>query len=162
MRITEVISTAVDVFRFIKFRMSANNIGNMRQAAPFGVDSNPIAGLKAIYSDTSLKGKGVIIGYLNESNLTDEGETRLYSMNSEGELQTYILLKADGVIELAGNSHNAVRYTPLNTAIQSFKTALQTELGLIASGIAAGGGSYTPGLLSIDISASKIDEIKTI
>lgn len=62
--------------------------------------------------------------------------------------------------EIEGNSHNLVKHTPLDTALQNFKTALQVELGLIATGISAGGGSYTPGTLTIDISGAKVDEVK--
>ena len=64
------------------------------------------------------------------------------------------------VTELEGNTHNLVKHTPLDTALQTFKTALQVELGLIATGIAAGGGSYTPGVLTIDISGAKVNELK--
>lgn len=67
---------------------------------------------------------------------------------------------ADNEIQLQGSAHNLVKHTPLDTALQTFKTALTVELGLIAAGIAAGGGSYTPGMLTIDISAAKVDELK--
>lgn len=67
---------------------------------------------------------------------------------------------ADNEIQLQGSAHNLVKHTPLDTALQTFKTALTVELGLIAAGIAAGGGSYTPGVLTIDISGAKVNELK--
>lgn len=67
---------------------------------------------------------------------------------------------ADNEIQLQGSAHNLVKHTPLDTGLQNFITALTVELGLISAGIAAGGGSYTPGVLTLDISGAKVNELK--
>jgi len=64
-------------------------------------------------------------------------------------------------LQLLGDADNAVRFAPLDSNLQSLVSSIQCELVKIATGIAAAGGSYTPGTLSLDIDAAKIDEIKT-
>lgn len=165
MNITTVISTAFDTVkrRITKVRRRGkDDVQTAIEIAPYGCDSNPIAGMRAIYSPTEDKGKKVIIGYINKDQLAEVGEHRLYSTDSNGVLKFFIWLKNDGTLEIGGNSDNAVRYSPLNTGLQQFKSDIQAQLALIATGIAAGGGSYTPGTLTLDISNSKIQQIKTL
>lgn len=163
--ITTVLSSAFDSVkrRIVKVRrFGKNDIQTAKQAVAYGMDSNPIAGMKAIFADTANRKEQVIIGYINVDQLALPGETRMFSTDDEGELQMFLWLKKDGTLWMGGNADNAVRYAPLNTGLQNLVTALQTELGKIAIGVAGGGGSYTPGTLSVDITASKINEIKTL
>lgn len=163
--ITAIISTAVDSVnrRIIKVRRRGrDDVQTAFEAASYGVDSNPIPGLRAIYASTEDKGKKVIIGYINVEQLAGVGENRIYSTDENGDLKFFIWLKNDGTCEIGGSSDNAVRYIPLNSGLQDLVTALQAELVKIATGIAAGGGSYSPGTLNLNITDSKIDEIKTL
>ena len=64
-------------------------------------------------------------------------------------------------IHLNGDSKSLTMQAPLNTQLQTLVTALQAELVKIASGIVAGGGAYTPGTLSLDISSAATTTIKT-
>lgn len=163
MQITTIISTAYDSTKrlLVKVRrFGKSDIQTPFQANPFGVDSNPIKGMKAIYSNTSEAGKNVIVGYINEDNLSEAGETRLYSTDENGVLKTYIWLKKNGDILLGGDTGNVVKYTELNLGLQQFKIDMQAELVKIAAGISAGGGSYSPATLSIDIADSKVNKVK--
>ena len=81
------------------------------ECAPFGFDSNPVKDMTAVYADTSENGEPVIIGYINENQLSDIGELRLYNSN-----KSYIWLKNDDTIELNGNSRTIVAFIDLKTA----------------------------------------------
>lgn len=139
------------------------NVQEVREIAPHGYDGNAPKNRIAAYSDTPIQGVNIIYGYINTSQAVDVGAMRIYSTNTAGtSVQMYLHLKNDGTAEFGGTADNLVRYTPLNSAIQSsIVTFINTQLGLIATGIIAGGGSYTPGTMSVDISAAKITEIKT-
>lgn len=163
MQYTTVISTAYDSAKrlLVKVRrFGKDDIQTPTQANPYGVDSNPIAGMKAIYSATTEAGKNVIVGYINKDHLSDVGETRIFSTDSNGVLKTYVWLKNDGDLLLGGDSDNLVKYSPLNQSMEQLQMFITQQLTLIASGISAGGGSYTPGTLNIDISGSKVDKVK--
>lgn len=69
-----------------------------RQAAPYGVDSNPIAGMVAVYSETTEKGKPVIIGYLNKNQISQPGETRFFATDNNGVVLGSVYFKGDGSI----------------------------------------------------------------
>jgi hypothetical protein len=166
MNVVKVISTAIDSYqrRVVKFlRMGKYDVQTAVEASPYGIDSNPIKDMEAIYAQTDGRGDQVIIGYINKNKVANAGELRIYSTDLSGVEKFYVYLKNNGTLEMGGVADNAVRYSPLNTAIQQQKTDINTELGKIASAInAIVPGSYTPALISINISGSKINEIKTL
>lgn len=139
------------------------------ECAPAGLDSSPIADMQAIYSRTnSVNQPGVIVGYVNKHQQAASGEYRFYSTNSNGDVQASGWLHADGsivytgtTIELLGNANHATQYEALNTQLQNMITAINVQLGLIATGVSGGGGSYTPGDLSLDLTSAKLTNIKT-
>ena len=154
-------SRIVESVRLVKFqRKGKDDIRECKSISPHGVDSHPIEDLIAVYSETDQNGKNVILGYINRNAIADVGELRLYATNVDGDEQNYIYLKNDGQIEIGGNGDNLIRYSPLNSELTAFKNQIQVELGLIATAIAGVGGAYAPGTLTIDISASKIDEVE--
>lgn len=160
--LTKVISTALDKIgrRITKIRgMGKDDTRTAFSTAPFGVDSNPPKNMRAIFVNTTTRNESAIVGYINEDLLADVGETRLFSIDGNGNLKTFLWLKNDGKMQLGGDAKHAVRYEDLNSGLQDFKNFLQTELGKISTGIVAGGGTYTPGTVNIDISASKNDNI---
>lgn len=162
MKIGKVDSTSYDKLkrRLSKLLgMGTSDVQTPVELNPYGLDSNPVKGTRAVFAQTGIKGESVLLGYFGRDKKAAVGEIRLYSTDSDGNEQTFLWLKNDGTIEVAGNADNAVRYSELNNAKQQFVALLQTELGLIQAGIA--GGSYTPTTLQFDISASKINEIKT-
>lgn len=133
----------------------------------FGDDSVPPQGWDAIYCETSNDDAPVILGYINTNQLAQAGEKRFYSIHTDPitgatSQAFYTWMKNDGTYEIGGAVDNLLRYDKLNIALQAHISKLQTQLTLIATGIATGGGSYTPGDISLDISSAKIDEIKCL
>ncbi|OJV51656.1 MAG: hypothetical protein BGO31_00180 [Bacteroidetes bacterium 43-16] len=142
--------------------MGEQDIREPYESMPFGIDSAPLDGMVALYSDTSNSEESVIIGYINENQVAKMGEIRLYSLDGNGDQSTFIHLKNNGTIEFMGNTHNLVRYMPLNLGLQELVTKINTELSKIATGISGVGGVYLPTYTSLNISNSKIDELKTL
>jgi hypothetical protein len=164
MFITKTISTLLDKLkrREIKvLRFGKSDIQTPIEVGPYGIDSNPIKDMIAIYSETSERGKAVIVGYMNKNQLAQPGEFRAYSTDNNGGLKTYIWLKNNGNMEIGGDTNFLVRYNQLNQELQNFALFMNEQFALIATGISAGGGSYTPGNAQIDISEAKTEKIKT-
>jgi hypothetical protein len=165
MKILKVAGTSFDTFKrlVVKAWNGKSDVRTAIEASSYGIDSNPVKDMVAIYTKTELDGNEYIIGYLNKNRLAEIGETRLFSTDSTGTLKTFVWLKSDGTMQLGGTIHNAVRYTPLNTGLQNEVALINAELVKIAAAInAIAPGSYTPALISLNISASKINEIKTL
>lgn len=162
--LTKVLNGILDAgYRMIKIiRMGDADVQTADEASPAGMDSCPISDMVAVFSETSVKGEPVIVGYLNKNQLAKEGEVRFYSTDTNGGQKFYTWLKNDGTYEIGGNDHNLVRFTPLNQGLQSLVDFINMQLPMIAAGISTGGGSYTPGTAELNIDASKIDEIKTL
>jgi hypothetical protein len=178
--------------RMIKFLgFGTKDVQDIAQALPFGIDSAPVKDMIAVYSDTATNGEAIVIGYITKSLVAETGELRLYSTNTDGEIQTYVRLTNQGKIQLAGTTHNAVRYTPLETAFNELKTDfnnLVTTFNLYVAESNANWVIYTahthlsttPGTptgpavapsipsaqsgtpSTADVSGAKIDEIQTI
>ncbi len=162
--LTKVFSSSLDKIsrRVVKFlRNGKSDVQTAEESGPYGVDSNPIRHMIAIYAKTEQAGQNVLIGYINKNQLAEQGEIRIYSTDSDGGLKTYVWCKNNGDILLGGDADNAVRFNPLKQEMTNLQNFINQQLLLIATGIAAGGGSYSPGTLTIDISNSKADKIKT-
>ena len=141
------------------YRLGKSDVRTGHNANPSGIDSNPIKDMKAVYLQSEITGRPVIVGYINPS-LAEVGELRLFSTDADGEVQNYVWLKNDGKIQFGGSGDNLISYADLNAAIQEAVVDINAELVKIAAGIATGGGSYTPEPLSVDLSASKINELE--
>jgi hypothetical protein len=154
-------------------RFGKSDVQTPFQALPHGIDSNPVKDMIAVYSETTEKGKPVVIGYLNRDQLAEVGGTRLYSTDSDGSAQFAIYLRADGTCEVGGDSDNMVRYSELETAFNqlqsdfdSFVNTYNTHIhdvpqapsGTLPSAPTTSTGSAS----TADISPAKIDEIKTL
>lgn len=113
-----------------------------KECAPFGFDSAAPENMTAIFSETSNAGESVIIGYINKNQIAEAGESRIYSIDSTGEVKAYIFAKASGVLELNGNDYFGTRFDPLNTALLDQQTKINTELLNIAAAIGMLGGTY--------------------
>lgn len=132
----------------------------LKESAPFGVDCNPINGMMAIYGFTPNSKQKYIVGYINKNQLAEEGETRMYSIGSDGTLSSYVWNKNDGTLELNGNQYTAVRYENLKTQFDLLQSQINSQLPLIAAGIATGGGSYTPTNVNVDLSIAQSPDVK--
>lgn len=165
MNLVKVISASLDVLnrRIVKIlRFGLSDVQTTYEAMPFGLDSCALKDMVAVYSETGEKGKTVIIGYLNKNQIATKGEFRTYSLKSDGSVSFYIHQKDDETCEIGGNADNLVRYSPLNTEMLGLASSINAELVKIAAGLSGVGGVYTPLTISIDVSAAKIDEIKTL
>lgn len=129
------------------------------ECAPFGVDANPIKGMTAIHSTTSNNSEDVIIGYLNVGQLAEPGEVRLFSVDESGQLKSFIWLKNDGKIQLNGDAFSSVRFENLQTALNTYATAVNAETAKIQTAITALGGTYARTEVSIDISNSQSQDV---
>lgn len=160
--------------RLIKFLLyGTNDVRETEEAGPFGIDSNPVKGMTAIYAKTDIKGDDIIIGYLNPNQLSAVGEFRTYSTDSNGDLKFYTWLKNDGTLELGGSTKHLARFEELKTGFDQLKqdlndhlTAFNTHMhptagtGAPSPPTPGSGVPATPSTASID--SSKIEEIKTL
>ncbi len=84
------------------------------------------------------------------------GETLIYSTDAAGEnIKAQIKLDTDGNISINGEDKVFVTHTELNTALQTFVTALNTSLASKLD------GSGTTGALTLDISSAATTTVKT-
>lgn len=136
------------------------------EAMPFGEDSQPVKDMVAIFGETSNNAEPVIIGYINKNQVAGPGEKRIFSLDSDGNLATFIWLKSDGTIEIGGDAKNMVRYQELEQGFNQLRTDLNNFITTYnlhthaANGGAPPAAQGTPS--TADISASKIDEVKTL
>lgn len=172
--LVKIISTEFDNLsrRVVKLlRLGRSDVQTSLEAGPYGVDSNPIKNMVALYIKTGEKGKTVIIGYINKNQQAAPGEHRIYSTDTAGVEKAYAWLRADGTIEINGDDDNMVRYSELKTAFDELKSdfnALVTKYNAhVHPGVTAGGASTAPTTSSgssstADMSGAKIDEVKTL
>ena len=132
------------------------------ECSSFGDDSNPIKDMDAVFCETEVGGEPVIIGYIQKERLAAPGEKRIYSLDEYGDMANDIWLKADGTIEIGGNTDNFVSYKELNKGLQEQNTKLVAELSKISAAITGLGGVYTPASVDINISAAKTKKIKCL
>lgn len=161
--LARVLSSILDSLgrRIVKLRSLGKSTETGLEATPFGTDANPIAGMVAIFAETSSKGDQVVIGYINKSQLAGPGEHRIYSTDSNGNVKFSIWLKADGTCEIGGSSKHMTRFEELETAFNELKTAFNSHTH---SGVQAGAGVTGPATpqSSADISGAKISTVKTL
>jgi len=176
MILSKVISTEIGKLssRIVKILVKGrSDVRTAREAAPYGIDSNPISGMRAIYSATEVAGKAVIIGYLNDQQIADAGEFRIYSTDAEGNLKIYTWLKNDGTIELGGSAKNLARFQELqqgfdqlkqdhNDLVDAFNTHMHPTAGTGPPSIPTPGTGIPAQPSTASIDAAKIDEIKTL
>lgn len=102
------------------------------EASPWGVDSNPVNDVGAVFSESVEKGSPVCLGYFIRNKKAAKGETRLFATNSAGAEQTRIWLHADGTVELGGtgdagsNANHAVQYEALKTQFDELNDKFNT------------------------------------
>lgn len=144
------------ILKFLEFGAKSGN-----ESAPFGYDGNPLKDTIAIHAKTSNNSENVIIGYINDNQKAETGEVRIYSLDSNKSIKSFLWLKKDGTIELNGNTYSLVKFEPLETAIKKHDTDINAELAKISAAIAPLGAIYTPTPINTDISNSKAKNIRT-
>lgn len=169
-RLIKVISTRLDAaVRFVKFYYRGkSDVRDVQEFSPFGIDGNPLKDMVAICVQTGQDGKSFVIGYLNKNQMAAAGELRLYSLDADGKQKTYQWFKADGTIEIMGDSDNMVRYSKLESAFNELKgdfNTLVTKYNAHTHPIGSpstGPPSVTGSPSTADITPAKIKEIKTL
>ncbi len=188
-KFSKVVSSIIDTVkrRRVKLQiLGRDNVEEVYESMPFGEDNNPPENLRAVYVETSRRGKAVLLGYINTNQLetVSLGEKRIYSTNEAGNtLSAFIQLKNDGTAEFLGTGDFLVRYNELETAFNQLKDdhdALITRVNQIISEVGVFAGAYVPGGPAIqgtpptftfgtgtenpstaDITTAKITEAKT-
>jgi len=158
--LAKVRETFVEKGKLIIKSLTLKGAATAKQVTPFGIDSNPLGNWTAIYADTTNAGEAVILGYINKDYITEQGEIRIYSIGDDQAVKAYAYARKDGVLELNGSAFSAVRYQNLKTQIELLQSQINSQWPLIASGIATGGGVYTPTNVSVDISSSECSTVK--
>jgi len=175
MILSKIISTSIEKSRLIVkiLGLGAKDVKTVYNLLPFGLDSRPVKGMRGIYTDTSIKGEKFLAGILFEDVSVNEGETRLFSLNSDGVEQFYILLTNDGNCELGGDSDNLSRHSVLETQIHQLRDDLNdlvTAFNQHVHPTAAPGSPSPPTSIpdiipaiesGIDITTAKIENLKT-
>lgn len=131
-----------------------------KEVGPFGFDSSAPENWTAIYGETSNKGESVVIGYINKNQLAEVGGSRVYALDSSGEVVSFVYARASGVLELNGSEFSGVRFQNLVQAINAQNVLINAELAKIAVSIGALGGSYTPGTISTNLASSESTTVK--
>lgn len=130
------------------------------EVLPFGIDSSPIKDMTAIYGSTSNNSESVVIGYINKNQIAESGETRFYSLDSDGNEKAFIFLKKDGKIHLNGNAYTSVRFSPLKTGLDNQNLLINAELVKIQTAITTLGGAYVPSNVSTNITNAESIDVK--
>lgn len=155
-----------------------SDVQNAYESLPFGVDGSPPENRRAIYAETGEKGRNIILGYINQNQLSSlqAGETSFYSTSEDGGMiQSFMTLRNDGTIEILGTGDFLVRFNELETGFNQLRSDHNAHVNAYNAHIhlttATVGATAVPGVLSAtasqstpssaDISAAKIDEIKT-
>jgi hypothetical protein len=137
-QLIKIISTEIDKVnrRVAKFlRYGRNDTQTSLQAAPYGVDANPIKDMIAVYAPTSEKGDTVVIGYINKNQIAEPGEYRIFSTNADGQVQATMHLKVNGVnqftgqsIEFLGNAKTLAKFEELKDGFDQLKEDLNNHI----------------------------------
>lgn len=175
MNLISVVSSSIkNSLRLIKLiRYGAEDVQEVNECMPFGLDSSPIKDTLGVYSSTSSRGQSVIIGYINSSQIADPGEFRAYSTSESGEVSTYIYLKNNSEIHIGGDQGNMVRFQELEQGFNELKSdfnSLTSKFNSHTHNYVTSAGAAVPTLpvsspqspSAASISSSKIDSIKTI
>lgn len=121
MIISKTISTRLNnALRVIKVVcLGKLDVREANESMPFGLDSNPVAGMQAIYGDTVSNGSPVIIGYINTNQVAGVGESRIYSTDESGNVVAQFHLFNNGKISLKNGS------VDFNTILTNILTHIQ-------------------------------------
>lgn len=141
-----------------------------KQIAPFGIDSNPIAGKRVVYLQSGKDGRYYVAGILNTKGIAETGEIRFFSTDDDEVEQMFLHLKKDGTAEFGGDDDNLMRFAPAKDGFDELREDLNdliikfnTHVHPTTTPGAPTGVTPTAGAASTaSINDSKIDEIKTL
>lgn len=159
--LTKIIEPVIDDLkrRTLKvLRFGKSDVKTPLEAMPFGTDAVPLKDMIAVYAPVGVNGKAAIVGYVNQNQLAEPGEHRTYSVNDDHEVQSYIYLKNDGVIDIMAKGIKVVSDGEnLNTVLGE----LVDELKLMNDNIKAITVNAGPYLSSTPLNSASFDTNKT-
>lgn len=166
-RVKQATSEFIKVLRYGK-----SDVQTALNCLPHGLDSKPVKEKLAIHIKTSNNSESVIVGYIDKSTNTNEGETRIYATDSSGTEVFSLYFKNNGTVEFGGNTDNLVRYSVLKSEYDKTKEVVDIISNTLKTWVTApgdGGAALKAAYISAigakvtgNISGSKINEIKTI
>lgn len=172
MVLSKIISSTIEKGKLIVkiLGWGNNDVKTVQSLFPFGVDANPLPGYRGIYASSSSKEKRYLLGVLNTNAVSDVGEFRIHSEDSDGNEiasihlknngdiemtgngSSTVILRENGDIELNGDSDNMVRYSKLEEAYNQLKSDLNSFISTYNTHIhvttATVGPSAVPGVIS--------------
>ena len=140
-------STINGAVRMVKLWLYGNTDSrdNISEASPFGIDSNPIAGMVGLYARTENNGQPVCVGYIDTqkvvsvAKVAQPGETRIFSTDGHGAMQINIYLTNSGDALIGASpdpsAYNdfAVSYNKLAEAFNQFKQDYDLHSHLVSA-----------------------------
>jgi hypothetical protein len=103
------------------FRFGKDDVQEVLSASCVGDDSPPIENLRGIYVQTSQVGTPVLVGYINDNQLAQPGEKRIFATDQNGNAILHFYMKSDSTIELGGTGNYAVKFNELKTEFNELK-----------------------------------------
>lgn len=171
MNVVKIIETFVEGGRRIvkALRYGRDDVQTSKQVTPYGFECNPVRDSIGLYTSTATRNRTYVMGYISESNETAPGECRVFSTDADGGVQIAFHYKADGTVEMGGDADNAVRYSKLESAFNELKSDVNDLVikynahthGVISLGAPTGPAAPLGSPSAADITAAKIDELKT-
>jgi hypothetical protein len=144
-----------DTVRLVKVQLLGNFPETIEWFDIAGEDTAPIIGDKVVVLEVARNYKIAIATKDLITAAVNAGERKFFSRNAAGVVQATIYLKDDGIIEINGNINTAVKYAPLNTALQGLVTAINNALTFKQDAT-----GQTPGSLTLDITAAEEPTVK--
>jgi hypothetical protein len=172
----KTISATLDKYkrRVVKFlRYGKDDVQTSLEASPYGIDSNPIKDMIAVYAQTDVKGETVLFGYINKNQKAAIGETRFYATDKDGVEKFFIWLKSDGTCEIGGTAKHMTRFEDLETGFNQLKTDhnnlvnafnahMHPTAGTGPPSPPTPGGGVPATTSTASIASAKITQIKTL
>lgn len=159
--ISSTIKNAIRKLTVVRF--GKTDIVTANECLPFGVDSQGIPNMIAVYSDTKINGEPVIIGWLNRSAIANVGEIRLFSTDSSGSPVYNVKLSNEGILYMGVSKNFDTSYNDFLVKFNELKAGfdqLVNDYNAHTHETGTGESSIPTTLSVASIDASKISNIK--
>jgi hypothetical protein len=151
--IAQKLSNAFRVLNVLRF--GASDVVSAYESAPAGYDGAPNPNVTAVFSETKVNGRNVIVGYIDKNKVAQSGESRLFSQDQNGNLLFNVYLADDGNLYLGTSptlsdySDFLVKFNELQTAWNNFRDN-EYNLHTHETGTGPSSPPETPAVTSFD------------